>query len=236
MNKKVLFVAYHFPPDSAVGALRTQKFVKYLPECGWQPFVLTVKEKYYPILEPKRLDDVNGAVIERTSFWRTPLQLAIDIRDKYILKKCSELKLASPVAPNLRTKNIGPLTYIKYFLAGLNWFPDDRLYWLIPSFRKGIRLIKKNDIRTIVVSAPPHSSIILAYLLAVWAGSKLVIDFRDPWRLSGVRSDCASFKPNLLLKIESVIQKKILKRTSAVLTTNDFFRNALLQQNSFLSR
>lgn len=41
--KKVLLVAYHFPPLSGGGVFRTLKFTKYLPEFGYQPHVLTVK-------------------------------------------------------------------------------------------------------------------------------------------------------------------------------------------------
>ena len=39
--KPVLFVAYSFPPKGGAGVQRTVKFVKYLPEYGWQPAVLT---------------------------------------------------------------------------------------------------------------------------------------------------------------------------------------------------
>ncbi len=41
----VLIIAYHFPPMGGVGVQRTLKFVKYLPEYGWQPHVLSVREK-----------------------------------------------------------------------------------------------------------------------------------------------------------------------------------------------
>lgn len=47
MNK-VLFIAYHFPPcESIGGALRSDKFAKYLPEFGWDPIILTIKNKNY---------------------------------------------------------------------------------------------------------------------------------------------------------------------------------------------
>lgn len=41
--KKVLFIAYHFPPAGGGGVQRSLKFVKYLPECGYAPVVLTAK-------------------------------------------------------------------------------------------------------------------------------------------------------------------------------------------------
>jgi len=30
--RRILIIAYHFPPDAAVGALRPLKFAKYLPQ------------------------------------------------------------------------------------------------------------------------------------------------------------------------------------------------------------
>lgn len=39
--KRVLMVAYHFPPHSGgSGILRTLGFARHLPDCGWQPLVL----------------------------------------------------------------------------------------------------------------------------------------------------------------------------------------------------
>jgi glycosyltransferase involved in cell wall biosynthesis len=45
--KKALLVAYHFPPLGGGGVFRTLKFTKYLPEFGYQPHVLTVKNPMY---------------------------------------------------------------------------------------------------------------------------------------------------------------------------------------------
>jgi glycosyltransferase involved in cell wall biosynthesis len=46
MNKAML-IAYHFPPLGGGGVFRTLKFTKYLPEFGYQPNVLTVKNYMY---------------------------------------------------------------------------------------------------------------------------------------------------------------------------------------------
>lgn len=39
--KRVLMLAYYFPPDGGAGAQRPLKFVKYLPEHGWHADVIT---------------------------------------------------------------------------------------------------------------------------------------------------------------------------------------------------
>ncbi len=39
--KTVLVLAAHFPPSGGVGVIRTLNFVKYLPDFGWKPIVVT---------------------------------------------------------------------------------------------------------------------------------------------------------------------------------------------------
>lgn len=233
-TKKVLFIAYHFPPDAAVGALRTQKFVKYLPKYEWQPYVLTLQAKFYPATDPMRLHDVKGVTIERTSFWRTPLQFIIDIRDKCIKGKNRTSRFFQTTQES--GSNINKrMSSFKSFLVGLNWLPDNKLYWLIPGIAKGLSLIKKNDIRIVVVSAPPHSSIILAYLLACLTKINLVVDFRDPWLIGNQGSSIDALKPKLLISVERTLQKTILKRASAIITTNNLLREAFLREHHCFS-
>ena len=43
--KKVMMIAYHYPPKLSVGRLRTIEFEKYLPQFGWLPIIHTTKEK-----------------------------------------------------------------------------------------------------------------------------------------------------------------------------------------------
>lgn len=47
--KKALLIAFHWPPFSgSSGVQRTLRFVKYLPEFGWQPLVLSAHPRAYP--------------------------------------------------------------------------------------------------------------------------------------------------------------------------------------------
>src|SRR5512132_2126966 len=49
--RKLLVIAYFFPPAGVVGVYRTLKFVKYLPEFGWEPVVLTVSNARFPVYD-----------------------------------------------------------------------------------------------------------------------------------------------------------------------------------------
>ena len=61
--KKVLIVAYHFPPQAeSSGYLRSLKFCRYLPEEGWQPRVLSVNPRAYERTNPSQLNEIPPSV------------------------------------------------------------------------------------------------------------------------------------------------------------------------------
>lgn len=72
--KKVLMISQFFPPIGGVGCIRVTKFVKYLPEFGWMPAVLTVREDSYrkdTWLDNTLVKDVPSEVpVYRTKIWR----------------------------------------------------------------------------------------------------------------------------------------------------------------------
>ena len=41
MIKNILIISSRFPPDGGIGVRRVESFVKYLPEYGWSPYVIT---------------------------------------------------------------------------------------------------------------------------------------------------------------------------------------------------
>jgi hypothetical protein len=67
MSKRVLYVAYHFPPVGGAGVQRTVKFVKYLPESGWIPSVLTVANPSVPVYDASLAADVPEGTEVRTA-------------------------------------------------------------------------------------------------------------------------------------------------------------------------
>lgn len=57
--KKVLMIAYDYPPLGGGGVFRTLKFTKYLPQFGFKPYVLTVKNAMHPIRDPSLLEEIS---------------------------------------------------------------------------------------------------------------------------------------------------------------------------------
>jgi len=56
--KRVLVIAYFFPPLGGGGVQRTLKLVRYLEPHGWASTVVTAREEDYWILDPSLLDEV----------------------------------------------------------------------------------------------------------------------------------------------------------------------------------
>src|SRR5712691_3457581 len=57
-RQRVLVVAYVFPPVGGAGVQRVTKFVKYLPEFGWDATVLTAENPSVPLYDESLLADI----------------------------------------------------------------------------------------------------------------------------------------------------------------------------------
>ncbi len=79
MNKRVLMIAYHFPPiKGSSGIQRTLKFCQYLPQFGWQPSVLTTNERAYETVSQEQMHQIaNGTVVTRAFALDTSRHLSI---------------------------------------------------------------------------------------------------------------------------------------------------------------
>ncbi len=67
-HKKVLIIAYHYPPLAGAGMLKTLRTTRYLNKYNWQPWVLTVKnpESYH------RADNPIPDEVRLRRAWRIP--------------------------------------------------------------------------------------------------------------------------------------------------------------------
>ncbi len=66
----LLIITYYWPPAGGPGVQRILKFVKYLPEFGIKPYVLTVENGDYPAIDKTLVDDIpKDIVIKRMKGW-----------------------------------------------------------------------------------------------------------------------------------------------------------------------
>ena len=69
MVKRVLMIAYHFPPMSGSSGLqRALRFTQYLPRHGWSPLVLSAQALAYPETSQDQMADIAPELTVRRTF------------------------------------------------------------------------------------------------------------------------------------------------------------------------
>lgn len=154
-NKKVLVIAYYFPPMGLSGVQRTLKFVKYLPEFGWKPLVLTTDSgSYYAYDET--------------------LMAELESRDISIFR--TDDKSSKPTSyPSTFTQKVGRL------VSGMFLQPDSKIFWKKKALALGSQIIEDEKPDVIFSTAPPFTSHLVAAELADKYNIPLVLDYRDQW-------------------------------------------------------
>ena len=69
MVKRVLMIAFHYPPmRGSSGIQRTLKFSQYLPESGWEPIVLTAHPQAYSSTSNEQIAEISDQVAVYRAF------------------------------------------------------------------------------------------------------------------------------------------------------------------------
>jgi glycosyltransferase involved in cell wall biosynthesis len=232
-KKKILIISYYFPPNSEVGGIRPAKFAKYLPDFGWEPIILTIKEKHIVHEDPERLSELQDMKILRTSVWPTGTQLIDTVKNKLRNNKINSIpnqKIGNQLAGNKSTlykysSRIAMKT--KMFLKSIMEMPDEQVGWFFPAVWRGYRAIKNEKIERIFATAPPATSLLVGYVLSKLTGVSLVVDFRDPC-FSQIFKDF-SYANKYSDAVEHYLGKKIIHFADKIITITDEYRAYLLQ-------
>jgi len=152
--KKVLFIAYHFPPAGGGGVQRSLKFVKYLPACGYAPVVLTAKPN-------------------RVRRW-TPTDLAM-AEEVPASVKVHQVELPEEV------HTPGKLERAVRELAGMG--TRFGLTWMNRVIEAGTALAREEKPDLIFVTLSPFEGADAAAEISRRTGIPWVADLRDPWAL-----------------------------------------------------
>ncbi len=169
--KKILMIAYYFPPISGSGVQRTLKFAKYLPQFDWKPYILTVKEGYF-YYEDKSLkrDIVSEVEVIRTRSIEPMKWVRRWLKRKSEAINKKEEKSAKGKKPKW-------LVTLKEIIFA----PDTEIFWIPFAVWKGLRIIKKEKIDIIWSTSSPYSCHLIALCLKKLTGKPWIADFRDPW-------------------------------------------------------
>jgi len=174
MNEPVLILTYYWPPSGGSGVQRWMYFCKFLPDNGFDPYVVTVDEKKasYKFIDESFNERVKHIPVVRT-------------HTREMLKLYSRITTGSenegiPQAFAGESKP-GLLKKTARYIRGNYFIPDARKGWNKYAYKAAVELIKKHDIKKIITTGPPHSTHLVGLKLKRELGIKWIADFRDPW-------------------------------------------------------
>ena len=204
MPNKVLIICYYWIPAGGPGVQRWLKFVKYLPNFGYQPIVYIPENPNYPIIDKKIENEVpKEAIIIKNKIFE-PYQLAAKFS-----KKDSKTSSSGIIAPE---KQQSFMQKILLWIRGNIFIPDARMFWKKPSVKFLQKYITDNQIDTIITSGPPHSLHLIGLKLKEKLDIRWIADFRDPW---------TTISYHKALKLSTFATKKHKKLEQKVLQTAD---------------
>lgn len=165
--KKVLVIAYYWPPSGGSGVQRWLKMCKYLSRYGWQSVVYTPSNPALTAYDDTLQADVPADV----EVIRRPI-----LEPGQFARKSTSAQV-TPI--NSQKKSLKQR--IAMWIRGNCFIPDPRVLWVRPSVRFLTEYLKGHPVDAIVSTGPPHSMHLIAQRVAKATGTPWVADFRDPW-------------------------------------------------------
>lgn len=196
--KRVLVIAYYFPPMGLSGVQRIAKFVKYLPDTGWAPTVLTVEPAGYFAFDEALLAELErpGITIERVK----------SIDPTRFFRRKSTVSLPAEGSRKW-------MSYLSQFL----FIPDNKIGWKQPALAKAEALHASAPFDAVFVSIPPYTSTLIAEQFSTTHQLPLIIDYRDDW-LGNPRH---VYPTPLHQWLHERLERKSVLQADALVTIND---------------
>jgi glycosyltransferase involved in cell wall biosynthesis len=230
--RRLLMVAYFFPPLSGVGIERTLKHATYLPENGWQPVVLTASNSAYRLQDPATLERVpEGTEVHRAAtaepghvrqLLRNVLRRPASSADP---ARAASSDAAAAVSP---ATSASPGSVVRSVLnRAWGWavpaafFPDEHVLWAPSAVLAGARLHADDPVDAIYSSSPPISGHLAAAALAELLELPWIADFRDPW----IGNAFARPLGPLHRAMQREIERRIVERAARVILATPTVRD-----------
>lgn len=170
--KRVLVISYYWPPTGGSGVQRWVKFVKYLPQMGWEPVVYTPENPEQLAVDESLLKDIpEGIEVLKTRIFE-PYEAYRTLTGKK--------KGGGEVNPlNAGRKSL--MQRLAVAARGNLFIPDPRIGWVRPSVRFLRKYLAEHPVDVIVTTGPPQSVHLIGRGLKRATGVRWIADFRDPW-------------------------------------------------------
>jgi glycosyltransferase involved in cell wall biosynthesis len=227
-RRKVLMIAFIYSPLGGSGVQRTLKFSKYLPKCGWQPYIVCSDEPdvFDTGLDSSLLAEIPvEARVWRRRFinplgFRRRVQKLLGVKPRGEIASQRALAMTGEEVASQRAlvmTEMRGLRNVFHTLAGLLApfeFPpvDAALYWAFAILPGCLRLISREKIDLIFTTSFPYSDHVAGYLLKKLTGKPWVADFRDPWT-----QNASARNSGWRYRVDQWVEQRILQTADRVI-------------------
>jgi glycosyltransferase involved in cell wall biosynthesis len=200
-------------------SIRVVKFIKYLPELGWHPVVLTIDDQMeYDTMRKVGSDALLSEIKPDVRIYRT----AAGEPSVRFLEK--ERKFGQW---NWLTRII-----VRVLGGARRWafrnicLPDRYLTWLPFALRRGREIVRNEGIDVIFATCPPHSASLIGAVLKRLTGKPLILDYRDDW----IGTPWHNSKLAIRRWIEHKMESWVVKNADKIILVTEWSKNAFLER------
>jgi glycosyltransferase involved in cell wall biosynthesis len=209
-RRRLLLIAYSFPPVGGAGVQRPAKWTKYLPEFGWDVTILTPANPSVPLRDESLLREIPPATrIVRARTWEP------DYRRKQRFAEYGAQGRSTLLRRSLAGLKGAARSAVQAVLQ-----PDLQVLWAPSAVGAAARELKRVRHDAILVTVPPYSTLFIGAAMKRRFGLPLIYDFRDEWDLSRRYLEQApqGWWPQF---VQGAMQRSLLRQADAVIATTE---------------
>ena len=200
--KRVLLIAYAYPPCTEIGAIRPAGLAKYLPRFGWEPTVLTVK---LPGQRPSWARVIETADEDVLQTWKVRFGLEG--------KRGLHEQLGLPVTQKRDSQLVH--TKLLFAMRYLLTFPDSTKGWIPFAIQELERIKKSSTVDAIVTTSPPISAHLIGRQAKHILGAPWIADLRDLWSQNLAQGN------DLVRRLERPVERRTLRDADALVSVSE---------------
>lgn len=201
--RRVLFIAYLFPPIANSGTRRSLTFANRLPDHGWQPLVLTCEPDPQAQTDLELLHEVRAG----TRMERVPLK-----------SRLTATRWFGWLPGSMRARAVEALAWRLKVHDGV---PDEVAGWLEPAVQRALALFDDVGFDVVYASGWPWTSFLVAREVARRTGRPYVLDYRDCW-ITGAEHAWEELTDDQRDRAPA-LQQQAARDASALITTTQTF-------------
>lgn len=210
--KKVLILAYDFPPYVSVGGLRPYNWYKYFREFGVDPVVIT---RHWENKYGNALDYITASSNEQTVREESPMGLILRTTYKQTWSDRNLEQKGDNHLRYLRKMNTAIHEYKQFFkISG----PKKEIYM------EAFNYLTQNKVDVIIATGEPFVLFYFASKLSKQFDVPWIADYRDLW------SQNVTVKNKTLRWINSLIETRIVKSATSITTVSSYLKHKIQLQ------